>query len=90
MSLAEITYATTTATITSGITARASDPSSREASKTEVSGSLSITTVIAPMPMATPSTSGSPGRCDRATPPAAPRNMAGNVGPPRKPLSDAP
>jgi hypothetical protein len=45
---------------------------------------------MAPIPMATPSISGSPGRCDNAMPPAAPRNMAGNTGPPRKLLSDAP
>ena len=60
------------------------------ASSTEVSGSLSITADIAPMPMATPDTSGSPGRCDIAIPPAAPMNMAGNTGPPRKLLIDAP
>ena len=72
------------------MTARPSEASSRVASRTEVSGSLSITTDIAPMPMATPSTSGRPGRCDSATPPAAPRNMAGKVGPPRKLLSDTP
>ena len=72
------------------MTARPSEASSREASRTEVSGSLSMTTDIAAMPMATPSTSGSPGRCDSATPPAAPRNRAGNVGPPRKLLSETP
>ena len=72
------------------MTARPSEDSSREASRTEVSGSLSITTDIAPMPMATPSTSDSPGRCDSATPPAAPTNRAGKVGPPRKLLSDSP
>ena len=79
-----------TATITSGMTARPSEASSRVASRTEVSGSLSITTAIAPMPMATPSISGSPGRCDSAMPPAAPMNRAGKVGPPRKLLRDTP
>ena len=57
---------------------------------TEVSGSRSTATVIAPIPMATAGTSGSPGRCDIATPPTAPRNIAGKVGPPRKLLIDAP
>ena len=60
------------------------------ASSTEVSGSRSITALIAPIPMAAPATRGRPGRCDSAMPPAAPRNMAGNVGPPRNPLSDRP
>ena len=69
MNLAEATNATTTATITSGMTARPSDASSREASKTEVSGSLSMTTDMAPMPMATPSNKWQPGQVDRATPP---------------------
>ena len=72
------------------MTARPSDASSSEASRTEVSGSLSITTDIAPMPMATPATSDSPGRCDSRTPPTPPRNRAGNVGPPRKLLSEIP
>ena len=60
------------------------------ASSTEVSGSRSMTAHIAPMPMAAPATRGSPGRWDRAIPPAAPRNMAGNIGPPRNELSDPP
>jgi hypothetical protein len=72
------------------MTATPSEASSKEASKTEVSGSLSITTDIAPTPMATPSISGSPGRCDSAMPPAAPTNRAGKVGPPRKLLRDTP
>jgi hypothetical protein len=49
-----------------------------------------MTTDIAPMPVATPATSGNPGRCDRAMPPAAPMNRAGKMGPPRKLLSDRP
>src|SRR6266545_7072766 len=84
----DATYPTTTATITSGITARPSDSSNRVASNTEVIGSFNITAHIAPMPMATPGTSGSPGRCDSAIPPAAPRNIAGKTGPHRKLLSD--
>lgn len=39
---------------------------------TDVSGSPSITTDIAPMPMASPATMGRPGRWDIAMPPAAP------------------
>jgi hypothetical protein len=46
VNLAEAMYATTTATITSGMTARPSDDSSRETSKTEVSSTLSITTAV--------------------------------------------
>ncbi len=43
---------------------------------------------MAPMPMPTAGTSARPGRCDSSTPPTAPMKMAGNVGPPRKPLMD--
>ena len=68
--------------------ARPSEASSSVASSTEVIGRVSITTLIAPMPMATPAIIGSPGRWDRAMPPAAPMNMAGKTGPPRKLLSD--
>ena len=57
-------------------------------SSTEVSGRPSIVTAMAPMPMATPAIMGRPARCDSAMPPAAPMNMAGKVGPPRKALSD--
>ena len=78
----------TTATITSGVTASPSEASSKVASSTEVSGSRSIATVIAPMPMATAGTSGRPGRCDIAAPPTAPMNIAGKTGPPRKLLND--
>jgi hypothetical protein len=49
-----------------------------------------MTTLIAPMPMATPAAIGNPGSCDSAIPPAAPRNIAGKTGPPRKLASDAP
>ena len=60
------------------------------ASSVEVSGSVSITVHIAPMPIATAGISGRPGRCDAAMPPAAPMNIDGNTGPPRKLLSDRP
>ena len=90
MSRAVTTWLTTTATITSGITSRPSENSSRVASITEVRGSLSIATDMAPMPMATPATSGRPGAWDSAMPPAAPRNIAGKTGPPRNALSDRP
>ena len=72
------------------MTVTPSDPSSSVASSTEVSGRVSITTVIAPMPIATAGTSGSPGRWDSAMPPAVPMNMAGKIGPPRKLLRDTP
>ena len=45
---------------------------------------------MAPMPMATAGTRLIPGRCDMAMPPAAPMYMAGNMGPPRKLLSEMP
>ena len=65
VNLAEATYATTTATITSGMTVTPSEPSSKVASRTEVSGSESIAAHIAPMPMATPGTSVSPNLATR-------------------------
>ena len=58
-------------------------------SSTEVSGRPSIVTAMAPIPMATPAIMGRPARCDRAMPPAAPMNIDGNVGPPRKALSES-
>ena len=76
--------------MTSGVTASPSENSKIVASSTEVSGSVSITTDIAPRPMATAGTSGNPGRCDRAMPPAAPMNSAGKIGPPRKLPSEMP
>jgi len=60
------------------------------ASSTDVNGSVSMTTDIAPIPMATPATICSPGRCDMAMPPVEPINKAGKTGPPRKLLSDTP
>ncbi len=48
------TYATTTATITRGITVSPSLPSSSVARSTEVIGSRSIATHMAPMPIANP------------------------------------
>jgi hypothetical protein len=69
----------------------ASDDRNSRVSSTAVSGSPpSMTTVIAPIPRPTPSIRGRPGRWDRAIPPAAPMNMPGKVGPPRKQLSDTP
>ena len=58
------------------------------ASKVEVIGSRSITVHMAPIPMATPGTNDSPGRWEAATPAAAPMNIDGNTGPPRKLDSD--
>src|SRR6185312_1689928 len=87
-SRADITWATTTATITTGITLRPSVPSNTVASSVEVSGRPSIAADIAPMPMATPGTSERPGRSEAAMPAAAPMNSAGNTGPPRKLDSD--
>ena len=57
---------------------------------TAVRGRPSMAHVMAPRPMPAPATMGSPGKCDRATPPAAPMNMPGKVGPPRNPLIEAP
>src|SRR3954452_15433086 len=54
------------------------------------SGSPSIATVAAPMPTATAGVSANPGRCDAISPAAAPRNRAGNTGPPRKLPSEIP
>ena len=88
MSRTEVTYATTTETITNGMRVTPSDCRNSTVSSTEVSGNRSIVTAIAPIPIATPATIGSPGRWDSATPTAAPMNIAGNVGPPRKLLSE--
>lgn len=76
--------------MTSGMTASPSEASRRVASSTEVSGSVSMTALIAPMPIAAPATAGSPGRCENAMPIAAPMYIAGKIGPPRKALSDTP
>jgi hypothetical protein len=62
----------------------------QEGGQQQVSGRRRRTTVIAPMPMAMAGTSVSPGRCDKAMPPAVPMKMAGNTGPPRKLLSETP
>ncbi len=70
------------------MTARPSEVSSTVASSTDVIGSRSITAHMAPIPIAAPATGGSPGRCDSASPPTAPANMAGKTGPPRNPLID--
>jgi hypothetical protein len=82
------TNAVTTATIVSGIVLIPSVPRKRVVSSTAVIGSCSIPAVIAPIPMAAPAIIGRPGRCDIAIPPAAPMNIPGKVGPPRKPASE--
>ena len=51
---------------------------------TALSGSRKIVTMPAAMPTATATVIGNPGRCDIMIPAAAPRNIAGKVGPPRK------
>ena len=83
-SRAETTYATTTDTMTSGTTVMPSVPRNSVVSSTAVSGKPSSTAHIAPMPIAAPATAGSPGRWDSAMPPAAPMNIDGKIGPPRK------
>jgi hypothetical protein len=85
-----VTYATVTATITSGVRAALSDGRNTATTSTEVSGSPNMTEVIAPIPIAAPAIIGRPGPWESAIPPAAPMNKAGKVGPPRKLLSDAP
>src|SRR5262245_51448172 len=77
-------YATTTATMISGATAIPDLDVKRRATTTDVSGSLNIATQAAPINEATACVSANPGRCEASRPPAAPRNNAGNVGPPRK------
>src|SRR6266849_5138413 len=54
------------------------------ASTTADRGSLSTDATAAPMPTATAGVIEYPGNWAAITPPAAPRNRAGNVGPPRK------
>ena len=74
--------------MTSGITAIPSESSSSVASSTAVIGSRSMVAVIAPMPMAMAATSGRPGKYDSTAPATAPMKIAGNIGPPRKLLSE--
>src|SRR5664280_2194954 len=76
--------------MTSGATLRPSLDMRSVANSVAVMGSLSMTVAMAPMPMATAGTSESPGRWAAATPMAAPMNMDGNTGPPRKPESESP
>ena len=82
MSRALTTYVTTTATMVRGTASAPLEPSSRVASSVEVIGSPSIAVDIAPMPIAIAGTSSRPGRCDAASPPAAPMKMAGKIGAP--------
>ena len=79
---------TVTATMTSGIAASPSEPSTNVATRTEVSGSRSMATQAAPIPIAIAGTRGRPGRWVSRIPTASPRSTAGNVGPPRKAASD--
>jgi hypothetical protein len=80
--------ATRTETMTSGVAAMPSEPSSKTASNAPLSGSRSMAAIIAPMPMPMAATAGRPGRCPSATPAAAPRKMLGKIGPPRNVGSD--
>ena len=82
------TYETTTATITTGMRATASERKSRLGRSTAVMGIFKAPATIAPTPMAAPATIGSPPTWERAMPPAAPMNMLGKIGPPRNPLSE--
>ena len=61
---------------------------SNVASTTADSGNRRMATVAAPSPTATAGVSEKPGRWEAMMPPAAPRNTAGNVGPPRYPASE--
>ncbi len=82
------TYDTTTATITTGMRVTASERKSRLGRSTAVIGILSAPATMAPTPMAAPAIIGSPPTWDSAIPPAAPMNMLGKIGPPRKLLSE--
>ena len=75
---------TTTPTMISGSAPVPDLTVSNVASTTADSGSRSTATVAAPIPTATAGVSEKPGRCEATTPAAAPRKIAGNVGPPRK------
>jgi IS5 family transposase len=84
------TNATTTATMTSGVTDTPSAPSNRMASSVEVNGSRSIAAHIAPMPIPMAGARSIPGNPLAAMPMAAPMNIDGKTGPPRNALSDRP
>jgi hypothetical protein len=77
-------YATTTPTITNGSAAAPVLEVNSDAITTAESGNRKIATVAAPIPTATAAVTGNPGSRDARIPPAAPRKIAGNVGPPRK------
>jgi hypothetical protein len=85
----EATYATTTATMTSGTSATPSDCMNNAVIRTEVNGSPQHHDGHRPDAHGGAGDQGQAGRWDSAMPPAAPMNMPGNVGPPRKALSDA-
>src|SRR6476659_9550972 len=71
-----------------GIKVTASPRSSSDGSRTETRGRPSIDTDIAPMPMPTQAIIERPGSWESRMPSAAPMNMPGNTGPPRKLLSE--
>ena len=80
--------ATTTPTMMSGPEPAPDPPVRSTASTTAESGRFRTETTAAPMPTATAGVIEKPGRCEAITPAVAPRNSAGNVGPPRKPPSE--
>ncbi len=55
---------------------------------TPESGSFNAAAVAAPIPTATAGVVSNPGRCAAASPAAAPRKIAGKIGPPRNPASE--
>ena len=89
VSRAVTTCATTTATITSGMAASPSAPAAAWPAAPPSAGASASTVHIAPIPIAAAGTNSSPGRCEAAIPAAAPTNIAGNTGPPRKLESDS-
>ena len=75
-------YETTVPTMTRGTSVAPAVNVNADEMMIAESGSLRTAATIAAMPTAMPKEAGMPGRCAAAIPPAAPRNMAGNVGPP--------
>ena len=74
--------------MTTGIRSTASERKRRLGSSTAVIGMRSAPATMAPTPMAAPAIMGSPPTWESGMPPAAPMNMLGKIGPPRKPLSE--
>ena len=81
-------YATTTPTMMRGSAPAPALAHSAEAMMIAERGRRRNATNIAPIQTGTATEDGRPGRCDSATPPAAPMSMAGKVGPPRKDPSE--